>query len=152
MRHQFLAIVMAMSLVLSATVILSCKQKAEAPKEGEVTTEDVKKDVGEAVGTTKAYLAEQKEEFTKDMEAKLADYGSRIDELQKKADEATGDVKAKMDEQMKNLRNKQEAAQKKLDEIEESSGKAWEDLKAGADRTMEDLKKSYEDAKSQFEK
>ncbi len=60
------------------------------------------------------------------------------------------DVKAKFDEQTKNLREKKQVVQSKLEQLQASGGKAWEDLKAGMDAAMEDLDKSYQDAVSHF--
>lgn len=151
MRHRVLPILLAMAIVLSWALMLSCQQQPEKPREGEVTAEDVKKEVSEAVETTKAYLAEQKKKYVEEMETELADYRRRIDELQKKAEEATGEAKADMEKQIEKLREKQEAARKKLDELEKSGEKAWEDLKAGANKAMEDLEKAFEEAKSHFE-
>ncbi len=134
------------AVVLSAWIPVGCSQQSDTG----VTSKDVRKEAKEALETTAAYTQQQMEEFQKQVQAELAKYDERIDELQAKAAMLKEEVKAKFDEQIKNLREKRQVVQSKLEQLQASSGKAWEDLKTGMDAAMEDLEKSYQDAVSHF--
>jgi hypothetical protein len=59
-----------------------------------------------------------------------------------------GAIVAYTQQQMEELRQKQEIARKKLDEMKLAGGKVWEDLKSGMDKAVEDLEKSFDRAVS----
>jgi pullulanase/glycogen debranching enzyme len=56
--------------------------------------------------------------------------------------EAVGAIVAYTQQQMEELRQKQEAARKRLEEMKLAGGKAWEGVKSGMDRAVEDLEKN----------
>lgn len=63
---------------------------------------------------------EEKKAYQKTMEKKLAELGSKIDKLQGKAEKAGGDAKAELNQQIKALKEKREAAKKKMAELNSS--------------------------------
>jgi hypothetical protein len=104
--------------------------------------------------TAKEYTQEQKEEYLRQMRAKLDEFNKEIQELQTKAaSKAIGLKEASKEElsqSMKDLAEKKKAAAEKIDELKNASGNAWEDIKTGADLAMDELNKSLEQAGSHF--
>lgn len=128
----------------------SCSKKTPEKVETRVSSEDVKRETGEALETTKTYLAQQKEKYQKDAESTLNDLNDKIKGLQSKAEQAGTDTKAKYNEIIEGLRKKQGEAQNKLNDLKSKSADAWEDVKSGMDAALENLKNSYNDAVSHF--
>ena len=91
-----------------------------------------------------------KKDYHTNMEQQLRQLGAKIDELVAKSSQATADAKVEYAKQAKNLREKQEIAQKKLKEISEASEEAWEGIKHGSDKAWTELKGAWETARSKF--
>ena len=119
-----------------------------------MTSADVKKEAKEAIETTKAYSLQQKEEYQKQMEAKLQDFDREIQSLQDKVKSGASALKedsiAKFNQSMEELSKKKQAVAEKLNELKSESGKAWEDTKSGVDNAMDELGKAYDRARSHF--
>jgi biopolymer transport protein ExbD len=136
--------------------LLACGDGKESEKpKVEVTSQDVKNKAKEAIETAKTYTLQQKEEYQKQMEARLQELDREIRELQagaqSKATALKEESKAQFDQALEELRNKQQAAADKLDKLKSSSGKAWEDMKSGMDSAMGDLSKAFDKARSHFD-
>ena len=130
----------------------SCNNSKKTPEkiETKASPEDVKRETGEALETTKTYLKQEKEKYQKDAESTLNDLNDKIKGLQSKAEQAGTDIKAKYNEIIEGLRKKQGEAQNKLNDLKSKSADAWEDVKSGMDAALENLKNSYNDAVSHF--
>ncbi len=128
----------------------SCSMETPEKAETHVSSEDVKRETGEALETTKTYLAQQKEKYQKDAESTLSDLNDKIKGLQSKAEQAGTDTKAKYNEIIEGLGKKQGEAQNKLHDLKSKSAAGWEDVKSGMDAALENLKNSYNDAVSHF--
>lgn len=139
-----------LAIFLSLFFMTSCSKKTPEKVETQVSSEDVKRETGEALETTKTYLKQEKEKYQKEVEATLNDLNDKIKALQAKAEQAGTDTKAKYNEIIEGLRKKQEEAQNKLNDLKSKSADAWEDVKSGMDAALENLKKSYNDAVSHF--
>ncbi len=137
-------------IVETKTTVDAAKRITTEKVIGTVTAKDVKRETGEALETTKDYLAQQKEKYQKDAESTLNDINNKIKELQSKAEQAGADTKVKYQEIIEGLRKKQGEAQSKLNDLKSKSADAWEDVKSGMDVMLENLKKSYNDALSHF--
>jgi chromosome segregation ATPase len=126
---------------------------AEKPsaEEHAVTSQDVKEEVAEAARTTTDYAEAKKEEYQKDIEAKLDKYQQEIYKIAVGSRAMAYDAKVAVDERLQVLIDKKEAAQKKLAELQSASRKAWEDLEAGMDAAMVELESAFEEASSHFE-
>ena len=131
-------------------IMTSCSKETPEKGETKASAEDVKRETGEALETTKTYLSQQKEKYQKDAESTLSDLNDKIKGLQSKAEQAGTDTKAKYNEILEGLRKKQEEAQNKLNDLKSKSADAWEDVKSGMDAALENLKNSYSDAVSHF--
>ena len=143
----------AIMLLLALGALPGCGEKDQSQgKPATVSKEDVKKQAKEAYDTTKAYTQEQMQAFREKTEARLAEYKKEIAELQTKAEKLEGDAKAKAEQQLTPLRQKQDEVSEKLKELSSSSGKAWDQVKSGIDTALEDLGNAYKKAAAEFSK
>ncbi len=78
------------------------------------------------------------------MEKKVKAWGEEIEALRTRADKLGTEARTKLQEQLEDLRARQETARQKLQEMRKSGGEAWEDLRAGAETALDDLKKAVE--------
>jgi nucleotide-binding universal stress UspA family protein len=95
-------------------------------------------------------LLKKREKYLAKAEAQLKDWSTKIDQLKAKAEESRGAVKAKYDQQIEELRKKQEAVRSRIRAYGTSGGEAWKDLKTGVDQALDELKKSIKQAVSRF--
>jgi uncharacterized coiled-coil DUF342 family protein len=93
-----------------------------------------------------------REEYIDQLAAQLKEWSAKIDELESKARAAKADVKTGYDNQIKQLKDKQDAAAKKLQDLKGASSGAWDTLKAGAETAWADLKNAVTAAKEKFKK
>ena len=144
---------LAIVLLLTLGGLAGCGEKEQPQsKSATVSKEDVKKEVKEAYDATKAYTQEQMQAFLEQTETRLAEYKKEIDQLQARAEKLEGDAKAKAEQQLTALRQKQDEVSEKLKDLSSSSGNAWEQLKSGIDAAMEDLGNAYKKAAAEFSK
>ena len=144
---------LAIMLLLALGGLAGCGENEQTQsKPATVSKEDVKKEVKEAYDTTKAYSQEQMQAFREQTETRLAEYEQEIDQLQAKAEKLGGDAKAKAEQQLTALRQKQDAVAEKLKELGSAGGNAWEQIKSGIETALEDLGKAYKKAAAEFSK
>ena len=118
--------------------------------QGKVSAQDVKKQVGRAWDSAKAYTAQQKKEYQEKISAKLEDLKQKSGELRQQADKAKGEALARITAAMADLKQKQADAEQRLKELQSASSQAWGEVKSGLDKAMSDLKKSYDKAMSHY--
>ncbi|WP_347275718.1 hypothetical protein [Candidatus Kuenenia sp.] len=129
----------------------SCSKKTPEKPEIQVSSEDVKRETGKALETTKTYFRQEKERYQKEVEATLNELGDRIKGHESMAAGKAGEeTRAEYNEIIEELRKKQEEAQRKLNDIKSKSVDEWKDYKSGMDAALENLKNSYNDAVSHF--
>lgn len=90
-----------------------------------------------------------REEYIDKLETRLREWNKKIDELQKKANEESQDLKAKLEERLETLRKKRKQLKEKverikesesLDDIREDTEKLWKDIKKGLSEIGEIVK------------
>jgi uncharacterized coiled-coil DUF342 family protein len=91
-----------------------------------------------------------REEHIDKLAAQLKEWSTKIDELDSKASAAKADVKTSYDNQIRQLKDKRDAAMQKLQELKGASTGAWDTLKAGAETAWADLKNAVTAAKEKF--
>ena len=91
-----------------------------------------------------------KEEYQKELQAQLDEWGTEIDKLKVVAGKAKTGLQGEYYKELEDLRCKQLAAQKKLHELKGSSGEAWGDLKTGIEGAWSILGDSLKLAASRF--
>ena len=150
---MFVRGLLAIMLLLALGALPGCGEKEQTQsKPAAVSKEDVKKEAKEAYDATKAYTQEQMQDFRKQMEIKLNEYGEKIDQLQAKAEKLGEDGKAKAEQQLTALRQKRDEVSEKLKDLSSSAGTAWEQVKSGIAEAMDDLGNAYKKAAAEFSK
>jgi universal stress protein A len=95
-------------------------------------------------------ISKKREKYVAKVEAQLKDWGAKIDKLKDKAEKSGETVKAKYDQQIEELRKKQEAVRGRMRDYRTTGGEAFGDLKGGLDQALEELKKSFKQAVFRF--
>ena len=93
-----------------------------------------------------------REEYIDKLAEQLKEWSAKIDELESKASAAKADVKTGYENQIRQLKDKRDAATKRLQDLKGASTDAWDALKAGAEAAWADLSKSVTAAKEKFKK
>ena len=129
---------------------IGCERKPADRTPGKVTSEDVRRDAGQAVKTAAEYSQQTKEEFQKNLDARLNELDAKIARLREKGRNLKDKAKANWDQKMAELETKREAASAKLAEVGHSSAEAWKDVQKGAQSAWDELDKAFRDASRQF--
>ncbi|MFN0197530.1 MAG: hypothetical protein ACKVT0_12365 [Planctomycetaceae bacterium] len=137
-------------IVAGFVAIAGCGEKTADPTPNKVTTEDVRRDVGQAADTAAEYSRQTKEEFQEKLDARLKELDGEIAKLREKGSELKDDAKANWERKMADLETKREAARAKLDEVSHSSAEAWKDIQKGAQSAWDDLDKAFHEASQEF--
>ena len=138
-------------LMLAASLAaIGCEQRPADQTPGKVTSEDVRRDAGQAAKTGAEFSQQTKEEFQKKLESRLKDLDAEIAKLREKGHDLKDKSKADWDRKMAELETKRDAARTKLAEVGRSSGEAWKDLRKGAQSAWDELDKAFRDASREF--
>ena len=129
---------------------MGCEQKPADRTPGKVTSEDVRRDAGQAVKTAAEFSQQTKEEFQKKLEAQLKDLDAEIAKLREKGRDLKDKAKVNWDQKMADLETKRDAARAKLAEVGHSSAEAWKDVQKGAQSAWDELDKAFRDASQEF--
>jgi LPS O-antigen subunit length determinant protein (WzzB/FepE family) len=127
-----------------------CEQKPTDQTPGKVTSEDVRRDAGQAVNTAVEYSQQTKEEFQKKLDTQLNELDAKIAKLREKGRDLKDEAKANWDRKMAELETKRDAARAKLAEVGHSSAEAWKDVQKGAQSAWDELDKAFRDASQEF--
>ncbi len=138
-------------LPLAALLIASgCDQQAADQAPGKVTSEDVRRDVGQAAKTAAEYSRQTKDEFQKGLELRLQELDAEIASLREKGRDLKDQAKANWDQKMVDLEAKRDAARAKLAEVARASAEAWKDIQKGAQSAWDELDKAFHEASREF--
>jgi TolA-binding protein len=138
-------------VILAGLVALTgCERKPADRAPGKVTSEDVRRDVGQAVNTAVEFSQQSKEEFQKNLDSRLKNMDVEIAKLREKGRDLKDEAKVKWDQKLADLETKKDAARAKLAEVAQSSGAAWKDVQQGAQSAWDDLDKAFRDASQEF--
>lgn len=130
--------------------VLGCERKPADRTPGKVTSEDVRRDAGQAVNTAAEFSQQTKEEFQKKLDAQLKELDAEIAKLQEKGRDLKDKAKANWDQKMADLEKKRDAARAKLAEVGHSTAEGWEDVRKGAQSAWDELDKAFRDASREF--
>ena len=139
-------------MLLSAGLLaaVGCGQEAVDRTPGKVTSEDVRRDAGQAVKTAAEFSQQTKEEFQKNLDVRLKELDAEIAKLRVKGGDLKDKAKANWDQKMAELEKKRDAARAKLAEVGQSSAEAWKDVRQGAQSAWDELDKAFRDASREF--
>ena len=130
--------------------VMGCEQKSADPTPKKITSEDVRRDAGQAAETAAEYSRQTKEEFQKKLETRLKELDAEIAKLREKGRDLNDEAKADWDRKMADLETKRDAARAKLAEVGHSSAEAWKDVQQGAQSAWDELEKAFHDASREF--
>ena len=77
------------------------------------------------------------------MEARLRQWGAKLDELAAKCDESGTEARFDYRKRIDDLKAKHQAAQAKLDELKTAGSDKWETLKAGVESAWGELEVAF---------
>lgn len=138
-------------VMLAAFVaVLGCDQKRADRIPGKVTSEDLRRDVDQAVNTAAKFSQQTKEKFQAKLDARLKELDAEIVKLREKGRELKDEAKVNWDQKMADLETKRDAARAKLAEVGRSSEEAWKDIQKGAQSAWDELDKAFQDAVHEF--
>lgn len=89
-----------------------------------------------------------REEYTRRLQAKLAEWGAEIDTLMIKAGEIMAEVRDEFNEQLEALKTLLGFIRQKFEDLLQVGEIAWEILKSGIDLAWTSMEESIESAKS----
>lgn len=143
---------MSSIVVLCAALLSGCGQQREGPsEEPKGSARAVEEETKEAVEAASSLARQKREEYQREIAAKLQALEAKIDELETKSRKAGERVQKKTKEAMDDLEEKRAAARERLEELESAGGEAWEDIKHGVAEAVEELEVAFEQAKRRFE-
>jgi len=117
---------------------------------GNVTPDDVRQDIGKALDTTTKSAEQTKEDFQRNLRARINELEAEIAKLREQGRDFKDETKSSWDHMVADLETKREAARVKLDEIGRSSAEAWRDIQKGAQSAWDDLDKAFQEASNKF--
>jgi LPS O-antigen subunit length determinant protein (WzzB/FepE family) len=135
-----------MVMLSGLLVAIGCEQKSADLTPKKVTSEDVRRDAGQAAKTAVEYSRQTKDEFQKKLDARLKDLDAEVVKLHEKGHDLKDEAKAKWDQKMKELETKRDVARAKLAEVRDSSAEAWKDVRKGAQSAWDELDNAFRDA------
>jgi len=129
---------------------IGCERKSGDPMPGKVSSEDVRRDAGQAVKTAAEFSQQTKEEFQKKLDARLKELDAEIAKLREKGRDLKDKAKTDWDQKMAELETKRVAARAKLAEVSHSSAEAWKDVQKGAQSAWDEVDKAFREASREF--
>jgi len=122
------------------------------PAAAQTTSRDVAQKASETGQAIRDYTVEKKDEAVAHAKKTTADLGARIKELEAQASKQTGEVKARSQAQIKELKAKRAKASQKATELGRATKASWERAKEGFADAYQDLASAYDKAAAEFKK
>ena len=116
----------------------------------ETTSDELAKETKEAYEAFKAYMIDKKNDAVAHGKDLLKKTDAAVDQLQVKADEASGDAQKTYQESIDDLKEKRAVAAEKLDNLGNASADSWDDAKEGFTEAYEALYDAYKKAVANF--
>ena len=91
-----------------------------------------------------------RDEYIEKAKSQLDALNNKLDKLEKKADQASGDTKAEIRRELDELQATRTKAQAKLRELRAASDGAWEDVKIGLEMAWKSFSQSIDSAAERF--
>jgi hypothetical protein len=144
-------------LMLAALFVASGCERAPVDQPPEkkttpdkVTSDDVRRDAGQAAKTAAQYSQQTKDEFQKKLDKRLKEMDADIVRLREKGRDLKGEAKSNWEKKVAALETKRDAVRAKLAEFGQSSAEAWKDVQKGAQSAWDELDKAFQDASREF--
>ena len=101
-------------------------------------------------GLGQASQITEKQAFQKKLEAQLAEWDAKIEELKEKALKAKDEMRADFERQLEAIASKRATVQAKAHELRLRSEGAWGDLKGGTEKAWDEMRKALDQIVSRF--
>jgi len=89
-------------------------------------------------------MSDPRNSFQRKMRIQLEAWDARIEELKKRVKKQENSNGQDLQQQVQDLEEKREVAQKQLDEIQQADDDSWQDFKIRMESAMEDLRKNVQ--------
>jgi phosphoenolpyruvate-protein kinase (PTS system EI component) len=90
------------------------------------------------------------EAYREKLEAQLKEWKAKIDMLEKRAAEASGETKAELMRAIGELRQKKELVKEKWAELQKEGSAAWDTMKEGLEKAASEFKSALDRVASRF--
>ena len=90
------------------------------------------------------------EAYREKLDEQLKEWKAKIDMLEKKAAEATGETKTELMRVIGELRQKKDLVKEKLTELQKESSAAWDTMKEGLEKAVSEFKSALDKVVSRF--
>jgi hypothetical protein len=97
-------------------------------------------------------MKQQRDEYIKSVEAKLAEFDQKFDGLDARASAMGGSAKTDFKNSIDRLRDQRKNVGKKLDDLKSVSVESWTTMKGAVDAAMANLEHSYDRVSASYEK
>lgn len=138
------------AILLGLSMFIGCEQKPADRTTGQVTSEDVQRDVGQAINTTVEFSEQVRDDYQKKLSAKLEEADGEIKKLRERGSDLKDQARENWEKTMADLEKKRDAARTRLEEVGHSSAEAWKEVQKGAESAWAELDKSFREAASKF--
>ena len=118
----------------------------------QTTSKDVGQKASETGQAIKDYTVEKKDEAVAHAKRATAELEAKIKELEAQASKQTGEIKARSQAQIKELKAKRAKAAQKAGELGRATKASWEKAKEGFADAYRDLASAYDRAAAEFKK
>lgn len=92
----------------------------------------------------------KRDEYIENLKRQLDEMNARLDDWEKKADEASEQLKGKYEKEVSELREKSTAAKARLEELRDAGDERWDALVEETEHVKESLSRSFNYLKSQL--
>jgi len=133
-------------VIATTFVAVGCDRTAAEKAQPKVTTEDLKRDAGQAVNTSVSYAQQTKEEFQASLTQRLKEYDAEITALKSQGATLKDDAKVRWDQTMDELAVKRDDLHSKLSDFGRASERAGKEARDGIVAAWDNFEKAIHDA------
>lgn len=90
------------------------------------------------------------EDYRKKLEAQLKEWKTKLEMLENKAAEATGETRTELMRLVGELRQKKDLVKQKLTELQKEGSAAWDTMKEGVEKAASEFKSALDKVVSRF--
>lgn len=139
--------------IISAVVVaIGVVAIAALPIPAQTPSGDVSQKASETGQAIKDYTVEKKDEAVAHAKKITADLEAKIKDLEAQASKQTGEIKARSQAQIENLKAKRAQASRKAAELSRATKASWDKAKEGFADAYRDLAAAYDRAVAEFKK
>jgi archaellum component FlaC len=93
---------------------------------------------------------EKMDNYREKLEAQLKEWKTKIELLENKAAEATGETKTELMRAIRELQQKKEVVKEKWNELQKEGSATWDTIKEGLEKAVSELKSALDKVVSRF--